>query len=74
MTRTIKDKAKTTTEQVTKVIEKVAPFKFTKEQLVKSERYVKCRDALNALLKDGETYTFTQVDQLLEKFYKGGSN
>lgn len=69
----IKDKAKATTEQVTKVIKQVAPFKFTKQQLLKSKKYADRRDALNALLIDNETYTHEQVEQLLEKFYKGGN-
>lgn len=72
MTKTIKDKAKATTEAVGKSIEKVAPFKFSKKQLLKSNKYVGRRDALNVLLKDDETYSFAQVDEILEKFYKGG--
>jgi len=71
--KTIKEKAKATTEQVTEVIKKVAPFQFTKNQLLKSNKYVDRRDALNALLKADETYTFSQVDKILENFYKGGN-
>lgn len=68
----IKDKAKVTTEQVEKAIKEVAPFRFTKSQLLKSKKYVDRRDALNALLKSDEIYTTSQVDEILEKFYKGG--
>lgn len=71
--KVIQEKAKATTEQVTKVIEEVAPFKFSKSQLLKSKKYVDRRDALSALLKDDEAYTFEQVDEILEKFYKGGN-
>ena len=71
--KTIKEKAKATTDQVTEVIEEVAPFQFTKNQLLKSNKYVDRRDALNALLKEDETYTFSQVDKILENFYKGGN-
>ncbi len=70
---TIKEKAKSTTEQVTKAIESVIPLKFTKQQLLKSKKYVDRRDSLNALLKDDETYSHAQVERILEKFYKGGN-
>lgn len=45
---------------------------FTKEQLVQSKKYVHRRDALNALLDGGKTYSFTEVDGILKKFDKGG--
>lgn len=45
---------------------------FTKEQIVKSNKYMARRDALNALLEDGKTYSFTEVDGVLKKFDKGG--
>lgn len=47
-------------------------LKFTKQQLLKSQKYANRRDALQALLKDDETYTHEQVKQILDKFYKGG--
>lgn len=46
--------------------------KFTKVQLVQSQKYVHRRDALNALLEDDKTYAFTEVDGILKKFDKGG--
>lgn len=52
--------------------EQVGEVKFTKNQLVKSKKYENCRDALNALLKDDESYTYTQVDEALKQFYEGG--
>lgn len=45
---------------------------FTKEQLLNSKKYANRRDALAALLADDKTYTFKQVDSLLDKFFKGG--
>ena len=45
--------------------------KYTKEQLVKSQRYMTRRDLLGALLKDGERYSFSEVDALLVKYMKG---
>jgi len=70
----------------TKIQEKVEPVKsedvkesvktssqtFTTEQLVKSQKYYHRRDALNALLVDGKEYSFAQVDEILNKFDKGG--
>lgn len=46
--------------------------KFTKVQLVQSQKYVHRRDALNALLEDDKTYSFTEVDGILKEFDKGG--
>lgn len=43
---------------------------FTKEQLVKAERWFNRRDLLNALLEDDKTYTIEQVDALIESYYK----
>ncbi|MFA1738440.1 hypothetical protein [Lysinibacillus fusiformis] len=71
----------------TKVQDKVEPVKsedvkeainiatsqtFTKEQLVKSKKYVHRRDALNALLKDNKPYSFIEVDGILKQFDEGG--
>lgn len=64
-------KTKATKEQVGKVLEEVA-VKYTKQQLLQSEKYRYRRDAIEALLKDGEKYTHAQVDNLLDQFYKGG--
>lgn len=61
-----------TSEQVEKVIEQSLP-KFTKEQLLKSQKYAHRRDALSVILKDGEHYTHVKVDTLLNQFYKGGN-
>lgn len=43
---------------------------FTKEQLVKSEKYAMHRDVLSALLKDDASYTFQEVDKILRSFLK----
>ncbi|MEQ6357884.1 hypothetical protein ABNX05_25130 [Lysinibacillus sp. M3] len=65
----IKEKSKTSPIDVSKGLD--AP-EFTKEQIVKSNKYMARRDALNALLDDGKTYSFTEVDEILKKFDKGG--
>lgn len=45
---------------------------FTKQQLVKSQKYNARQDALNALLEDDKTYSYAQVDAILKRFDKGG--
>ena len=43
---------------------------FEKEQIVKSKKYRESADIVGALLRDGECYTFKQVDTLLDDFMK----
>ncbi len=45
--------------------------KFTKDSILKFERYQERRDLLRALLVDGERYTTKEVDTLIAKFMKG---
>lgn len=47
---------------------------FTKEQILASNKYAHRRDALGAILVDGNTYTIEQVETLLEDFMKGKVN
>lgn len=51
--------------------DKPAATKYSKEQLVRSQRYANRRDLLGALLKDGKSYTFDEADDLLNKYMKG---
>lgn len=44
---------------------------FSKEQLVKSEKYKQYRDILESQLEDG-TYTASQVDKVINDFLKKG--
>lgn len=69
--KAIKEKATVTKKQVAEAIKDST--KFTKSQIVKSKKYVDRRDALNALLDDDKKYTFNQVDDILDQFYKGGN-
>lgn len=41
---------------------------FTKEALVKSERYKDKRDLVNALLEDGQRYTLELVDKIIDEY------
>lgn len=72
MAKAIKEKVEPIDkEDVKKVITSNLP-EFSKEQLVRSQKYYHRRDALNALLEDEKKYSFVQVDEILEKFDKGG--
>lgn len=57
-------------EKVGEVITSKLP-KFTKAQLVKSQKYIHRRDAISALLSDDKTYSFAQVDEIIKKFDEG---
>lgn len=49
---------------------KEAP-RFTKAQLLASEKYRNRKDLLTALLKDGETYTMEMATNMVSAFLKG---
>ena len=44
---------------------------YSKEQLAASKRSATKRDIISALLENGKTYTFDEVDALIEKYMKG---
>lgn len=50
---------------------KPAEKKFTKEQILASEKYANRKDLVNALLVAGRQYTKSEVDELIDKFMKG---
>ena len=59
-----------------KAVEKIEPTeqvepKFSKQQLVYSERFAKKKDAVNALLIDGEQYTIAEANKIIDDFMKG---
>jgi len=43
---------------------------FTKEQIVSAKKYIHRKDVVNVVLKDGQSYTLEEVDDLIEKFMK----
>ena len=55
--------AKTDTNKVAAV--------YSKEQLAASKKYANQRDLISVLLVDGKSYTFDEVDALIEKYMKG---
>jgi uncharacterized protein YkuJ len=54
--------------------EEVVEATFTKEQLLLSKKYFDKQDLINVILKDGESYSFDHVDDLIEEFMKGEVN
>ena len=54
-----------------KEVKKRAESKFSKEQLISSERYVNRRDLVDALLEDDREYTINEVDKKIDEFMKG---
>ena len=45
--------------------------KFSKEQLLTSDKFRDRRDILNVLLLSDETYTVKAVDEIIENYMKG---
>lgn len=43
---------------------------FTKDELLRSKRFLRVRDALAVVLADGKTYTVEEAEAAVEKFYK----
>ena len=51
--------------------EKVAEaVSYTKEQIISAKKYIHRKDVVNVVLKDGQSYTLKEVDDLIEKFMK----
>lgn len=48
--------------------------RFTKEQLIKSERYKNSRDILDVVLEEGALYSHGEAKSRIEKFLKGRVN
>ena len=44
---------------------------FSKASILRSVRFSDRKDACKALLKDDETYTLEQVEEILDNFMKG---
>ena len=57
-----------------KKIKQKQESKFTKQQILAASRYNKRRDALKAILVDGESYSISEVNSLLDRFMKGKVN
>ncbi|HFL2516132.1 TPA: hypothetical protein ACG3IS_003812 [Clostridioides difficile] len=58
---------------LSKTLSKEDGYKFTKEQIVNSKKYVNRKDLLNAILKENELYSFSEVEDRINSFMKGVS-
>ncbi|HGM1208446.1 TPA: hypothetical protein ACKOIL_001229 [Clostridioides difficile] len=58
---------------LSKTLSKEDDYKFTKEQIVNSKKYVNRKDLLNAILKENDLYSFSEVEDRINKFMKGVS-
>ncbi|MFL8713120.1 hypothetical protein Q3304_20295 [Clostridioides sp. GD02377] len=58
---------------LSKTLSKENNYKFTKEQIVNSKKYVNRKDLLNAILKENELYSFSEVEDKINNFMKGVS-
>ncbi|WP_334293856.1 hypothetical protein [Clostridioides difficile] len=58
---------------LSKTLSKEDNYKFTKEQIVNSKKYVNRKDLLSAILKENELYSFSEVDDRINNFMKGVS-
>ena len=47
---------------------------YTKEQLVKSKKYMRFVDFLDGNLQDDKLYTIEQVDKLISNYYGKGKS
>lgn len=51
-------------------VEKIEELKFTKGQILESNKYKHQRDVLNVVLEYGRDYSLEEVDDLVDKFMK----
>ncbi|EGT4599345.1 hypothetical protein DFW26_07765 [Clostridioides difficile] len=58
---------------MSKTLSKEDNYKFSKEQIVNSKKYINRKDLLNAILKENELYSFSEVDDRINNFMKGVS-
>ncbi|ENY8474652.1 hypothetical protein ACF12B_002248 [Clostridioides difficile] len=58
---------------LSKTLSKEDNYKFTKEQIVNSKKYVNRKDLLNAILKENDLYSFSEVEDRINKFMNGVS-
>lgn len=63
-------KTEKATETIETKVEKIE-CSYSKEQLVKAERFKDRKDLLNAILSDDKQYTIEDVEQLMDDFLKG---
>lgn len=65
------DTAELAVDRVEAKVNGVKENLFSKEQLLGAERFSGKRDILNALLAEGEMYSVSAAEGIVEKFMKG---
>ena len=53
------------------VADRPVATRYTKEQLIRSNRYTNRRDLLGAILKDSVLYSIEEVEAMLNNYMKG---
>lgn len=61
----------TTTNIEDSEIKTVIDNKYTKQQILKSKKYLDKQDCINALLEDDSQYILSEVDKKINDFMKG---
>lgn len=44
---------------------------YSKQQIIKSKKFAKYRDLLNAILDDKKQYSVEEIDKMISDFMKG---
>ena len=57
-----------------KTAEKSEAVRYTKKQLICSEKYFGQSDLLCALLENGKTYSLAETEEMMNRFKKGKVN
>lgn len=52
-------------------LEKKQVTQYSKDQILQSARFANRKDALSVILKDGKSYSLSEIDSLYERFMKG---
>ncbi len=64
-------KADSESNETAVAVSEKAESVFSKQQLIKSERFKDRKDIVNAILSDDKKYTISAVYQAVEKYMKG---
>lgn len=58
-------------EKKKETVEATEELTFTKEQIVGSTKFSKYKDLLNGNLQNGQSYSISEVEALIDEFMKG---
>lgn len=60
-------------KQEGEVVTTVKKKQYSKEALLKSNKFAHRRDCISVVLKDGVKYSIDEVEKAIDKFMKGGA-